>query len=246
MTYTTIIAADYEHLSELRLAMPTWKKNRPDMWQNPMICFCDGVEAEGWWSRQFRQFCDHPNLKMVSVPHTSRVTQRHRMLSAFVYGVAEHVQTEHFLKIDSDCACMWNHPSWMPDEWIQPDVQFVSSKWGYTRPPKLFHDCCEWAKGIEAFNGTPEAPGQLDESKNRVNHGRIISYVLLGRTDYMHRLRELAPGPLMPCGSQDTFLWYVATRLGLKYIRTKFSEWGFAHNRRKLAVRCQAAMEVVA
>lgn len=246
--FSTVLACDFEHIPEFRLSMPTWHRHRPEMWKNPMLIFCDDREPTEWWGRQFRKFMpEHPDLRLIKWPGkpVPKVTQRHRMLSAFVYGVAQHCQTDWYFKIDSDTAAMFNHAAWWPAEWTEGPIKYelISSKWGYTKPAQYFIDACEWAKGVPALKDLPEVPGSYESPEGTCSHKRIISFVMLGRTAFLKELAEMHTGPLMPIPSQDGFVWYVCHRLGRPYLRPNLKNYGWAHNRRRLAKRAAAAME---
>ena len=235
---TTLIGVDPAHLQEASWCLPMLRKNRPELWGLPMLVLCDACQSVDWWQRQFAQFSDHPDCRFVPVPPVEGATQRHRMLSAFIYVALPHLSTKWWLKVDTDVGSLQNVPGWAPDEWFDDakDFQFLASPWGYTRPPELHYALMEWAKTVPEFAGAPEPEWVLNVEKQRVwfPKGRIISYVCFGRTSYLKGLTALAPGPLMPTASQDGFLWYVAARLGLPYARPHMNKFGFGHRGRKM------------
>jgi len=240
---TTVIACDQAHLGEFAVAMPTWRKFHPELWRRPMVAFCDDVEPPRWWERQFRKFAPHDNCRFVAVPPCPGASQRGRMLATFIFGVAEHVSTRWYLKMDSDLACMGPCPDWEPDDWFD-DAKghvFIAHPWGYTKSIKMFTDLVAWAATVPALAGRPEPPGHPKESKDHYKHRRIISFLLYGRTEFVREVAALAPA--LPCPSQDTFLWYMAAKLGRPYCTPNMGKRGWAHNARRLHVRCRAAME---
>ena len=91
------------------------------------------------------------------------------------------------------------------------------------------------------FNGKPEVPGEWTDPLGTCSHPRIISFACFERLSFVREVASisLAPGPIP---SHDTLHWYVAHRLGYPYLRLK-GGYGFSHGAKKLAARCEKAME---
>ena len=80
----------------------------------------------------------------------------------------------------------------------------------------------EWANAHPAFKDTPR--DVFDQSKvegRKYWHPRVASFVQFHRSDFVRTAAEMAGGRL-PVPSHDTYLWYVANRLGLPIMRTNF------------------------
>jgi len=250
--FSTVIAIDLAHFKEFQLASLTWKKWRPEIWQNPMLVFVDTAppprgESCGWWRRKIERCIDHPNMQVIGWPDVPGATQRHRMLSAFVYGAAEHVKTPYLLKLDTDTLCLpcppqsrW-HQDWMDK---RKNYCYVSGSWGYTRGIPMWRQLLEWAKTVPEFQGKPEVPGVIDEAKNAVRHQRIISFFFWAQTSFIKTVASLHPGPLMPIASQDTLCFYVATRLGLPRGACRIKKFGLFHGSRGMEKRVKQILEV--
>ena len=248
--FTTVVAVDAAHLGEFRLAHQTWKKCRPEIWENPLLIFADTAlppagtgESAGWWERLLARTCDHPDLRVVGWPACGGATNRHRMLSALVYGTAEHVGTDWFVKIDTDTLCLpcenrW-HPNWFDEK---ENFEFVTGSWGYSKGIERWRRLKEWAAGVPELAMMPEAPGEEFPPKDHVRHQRIISFFFVGRTRFMREVAALAPGPLLPIDSQDTVVWYIAHRLGRRYAGVRIKRFGFHHGARGMEKRVKTIL----
>lgn len=250
--FTTVIVLDSEHWYEWLLAQQTWQRWRPEMWANPMIVFVDAAppprgEAPQWWGRKIRRACDHPDLQVIGWPDIpGSLSHRHRMLSAFVYGAAEHVRTEWMLKLDTDTLALkppasgWTHPNW----WREKDPwAFVTASWGYTKSQAMWQRLLKWGATVRAFDGRPEAPGVEDPAKDHVRHARIISFVFHVRMEFIRECAALHPGPFMPIESQDTWLWYCAVRLGRPWAGVRIKKFGWHHGSRGMEKRVKQILE---
>jgi hypothetical protein len=247
--WCTVLGVDYQQFARLRLVAPTWAKNRQEIYRHPLLCFCAYPdESPGWWKRQISIVTGHPDIRVIGWPEFEGVSQRHRMLSAFTWGVAAYCETPWHFKLDLDCCVMPNEAKWPPEEWFSDEhnYQFIAPKWGYTKPAQMYLDLCKWGKTVPAFIDTAEAPGKWADPLGKCKHGRIISYAMYGRTEFAKELARLADPP-GPVPSHDTFWWYVAERLGRPYLRVRnVGEYGFSHKSRGLGKRCKVAVEEVA
>ncbi len=166
------------------------------------------------------------------------------MLSAFVYGVAEHCETDWFLKIDTDTLCLKAETRWHPAWWSgKENYSFVSGAWGYSKGIERWKRLQAWAATVPELACKPEVPGILEPGKDHVRHGRIISFFFWGRKAFMEELARLAPGPLMPIDSQDGFTWYCAHRLGRRYAAVRIKKFGLHHGARGMEKRVRAILE---
>lgn len=149
--------------------------------------------------------------------------QREKMLSAFVFGPAEHVETTHWLKLDADTAVVkteGRNLKVIDEDWFKFFV--VGHRWGYTKvkgdPGQTRHwmnILDDWWAGI--FEGTdvdvaPLFPPDLVVGE-KFKCSRINSYVSLYQTEFTKGVAALC-GERLPVPSQDTVMWYVAQRMG--------------------------------
>jgi hypothetical protein len=180
------------------------------------------VFVNGFRNSQDRKFLDGlPNVKVVrwSYPHPD-ATDRETMLAAFVLGVAEHVKTDFWLKLDCDSAPKKPYFD-MPH---YADRAVVSHKWGYTKmkgdPGAKEH----WFNRLDKVF-TPAAPlfPKLDvKADYQVSHRpgnklkipmRFGSFCHFERTSFTRRIAEVVRARCsgrLPIPSQDTLSWYCA------------------------------------
>lgn len=249
--FTTVTCIDHAHFKEWMLAAQTWKRWRPEIWQNPMLVFVDAArppkgEAEQWWERKLRRCSDHPDLRVVGWPDVPGATQRHRMLSAFVYGAAEHVTTDWMLKLDTDTLALkppasgWTHPNW----WREKEPwAFVTASWGYSKGIDMWHRLLDWIKSVPALANGYDLTGVEIPEKNHVRHQRIISYVFFARAEFIRECVALHSGPLMPIESQDTWLWAMAVKLGRPWAGVRMKKFGWHHGSRGMEKRVKQILE---
>jgi len=239
--FTTVVAVDERHLREFSLSYQTWERNCRPILQNPLLILADGTECRGWWESKFAKFMQHPNCKVVAVPLIPGSTQRHRMLSALIHGPAEHVDTEWYLKLDTDTWCMTPVDDWAPDEWFDSGYVAVSHRWNYTKPASMYRDLLLWAETHEPVEFTAPAPkttysgDDVEEAKRKAFHRRIISFAMWARTDFTQDVSRISGTQfLLPIPSQDTFYWYCAARMGKRVGRANMKDRGWKHTSRKI------------
>lgn len=247
---TLCLALDLEHLAELALSWPTWAKHCPLVQRWRLLVFCDAIESPPWWRRQLGTILSHGDVEIVPWPLAPGSEQRGRMLSAFVHGVADHCRTKWYTKIDTDVVCMRRDERFPMADWFDDEKNhvFVSSRWGYTKPARKHVELIEWADTVPELAGLPDPPGQWTDLDGKCKHGRIISFVMFGRTAFVREASALArpAGPIVPSGSQDGFMWFVATKLGRPFLRVRMGHLGWAHSRRKLQQHHDEAMGLAA
>jgi hypothetical protein len=223
---TIVTAVSPEYVERLNLAVQTWKLKK-ELIGAPLTIFCDRVSSSDL--QPIRD--EYPDVKLVPwdwscVP--SCKDQRELMLSAFVLGSAKYVSTNYWLKIDADAFFVDNSPLITPDLF---EYEFAAPGWGSS-----------WAAHIIALNdwaskrGMPgdPIPVVMKDSK-RCKMKRIISYVCLHRSAFVRECADIA-GSRLPAPSHDTYLWYVAQRLGKRWgIMSKGI--GVVHSARKAKVQ---------
>ena len=109
---------------------------------------------------------------------------REKMLNAFVFGTAEHVKTDYWLKMDCDSYATNDKPLISED---MKQYAFCGYKWRYSRPEHI-RKLDEWAKSHDKRK-LKNAKPMIDEGKiegNRFYHNkrRTISYIQLHKTKF--------------------------------------------------------------
>lgn len=253
---TIIVGLDAAHLREFQLSYPTWIKNKPELRDCPLLAVCDFGELELEFMRlNFSEWPTHTGG--VTLCHRSLLprcqNQREKMLTALAL-LPSKIQTKYFLKLDTDTLAT-EPGGWLPDHLFRDDMAFIASPWSYTKPASALETLDRWAASFPACNKfaatKPLAPQatRIDSEKDRIFMPRITSYVYFGRTDWHREMAELVlagsgssmasrivdsekaefPPGRLPVPSQDTFHWYCAERLGVPYLRHRFSRHGWAH-----------------
>jgi hypothetical protein len=195
-----------------------------------MIVFFDQQQVNEW---EVREVVDHPDLKTVAWPIDGLIwneegngskwndPQRAMMLAGFVYVPALFVDTPYWLKLDTDVVATGND-DWIDPEWFDENPAIVSHKWGFTKPPDQMLKMDEWAddKGLQS----PPLNLKPKEGSDRLSHKRIISWCGFFDTQFTLDIAKMTEKPgrkfEIPVPSQDGLLWYMATRVGRKVVRT--------------------------
>lgn len=227
MDLTLVVAVDKRHNEELKHSLPTWLKHRPALRDARMVLAYDRDELK----MRDVKWCYGPNVDLQPWPpaNCQYKSQRHKMLSAFVF-LSSLVDTDYWLKIDTDaiafhCRSLFPDPAWFDD---RPAI--VSNPWGYTKPASLLMDTERWALGSKAFDGYEPLRLSPKDGSNIIRHKRIISWVMFTRTDFSRRIAESIETPwVMPVASQDTLFWYCATAWKETIRTVKFKQHGWEH-----------------
>ena len=207
-----------------------------------MIAFYDPCQVT---VEHIMMVIDHENLKILPWPDPGVVfrggndkwsnAQRYKMLAGFVHVPAEHVDTEYWLKLDTDTVATGND-DWIDPAWFDSGPAIVSHPWGFTKPPYQMVKLDAWAEE----NGilfTPEGSPPLglvpDPESDRLRHKRIISWcgffsTLMTSTASLAAERTCGKGQL-PVPSQDGYLFYISKRLGLEIKRVQMKNRGWQH-----------------
>jgi len=203
---TFVTAVDKNYLQKLRNNIKAWRGHL-NLDSFPVIVFYDGLEEE---ELNFLS----PNCRLIKWDMDVE-TQREKMLSSFVLGTAQHVETDFWLKLDADAHFSkeesGRNPSIWDEDWF--DYQIVGHKWGYTKPGLWLKTLDDWADGIEDFQGTERLFGDGKEcsEQKKFGHPRFASYVCLNQTLFTKYVAGLC-GDRLPVPSHDTVCWYVAER----------------------------------
>ena len=248
MLYTTVIGVDAGHLEQLRITWPTWADNKPSLLKNPVVCFYD---VNGVSPAEIHYAIDPKPVDLIlyAWPPPDAIygspdapvdkwhnPQRELMLSGFVYVPARAVQTSYWLKLDLDVVAN-GHDDWIDPSWFNGDPAIVSHRWSYSKPPMQMMDLDAWVEKhkdkLPAWQQT--APLNLipKPGSNLVKHDRIISWCAFFDTKFTNLCAVAAEQTCgfgkLPVPSQDGFLWYSATRLGLPIRTVNMKRRGFTH-----------------
>jgi hypothetical protein len=228
VAWTVCMAVDETHAAELELSWQTLVRLKPDIRQAPLHVYCDSQRPVGWWQERLA-FLVHPQCQLFSWAAPMDWPQRERMLSAFVFGPPQTVETPWFLKLDTDAVATRPGPLVNP-AWLENDPVFVSAPWGYSIPSNVHQVLDDWCDRIPELAEFPRLDLSFQPEARTVRAKRIISWYYLGRTDWHRWLATLCQDRL-PVPSHDTLCWHVAKRTGAVYRREKLSAWGWNHVR---------------
>jgi hypothetical protein len=191
----------------LRLTFPNWRKYK-NIDKHPVIVFVHGIPV----GDRRLDFLRLPNVTLVPWSFPQAEDHREEMLSAFVFGAAEHVKTDYWLKLDADSFATNDKPLY--DERYK-QYAYCGHKWGYSRPDHI-RGLDEWAKG----HWKPK----LKRAKPMINEGRVdgrrfyhdtkrtISFIQLHKLKFTKFCVSLCRERRLPVPTQDTFMFFVCNR----------------------------------
>lgn len=188
-----------------------WFKNKP------MIIYYADVDKESLDNL----VSEYDNIKLKHWTFEAE-TDREKMLSAFVLGVAEDVETEYWAKLDCDASIV-NDPSDIP--YYKSDI--VGHRWGYTKSKGARPDTGKHFLNIldDIYPGDPIFNEEFD-FEQKVKHRRHASFFCIYKTDFTKRVadfcKEHCEG-VLPVPSEDTTTHYLANRwnCNIKYDNMK-------------------------
>ena len=256
MDYSLVLGIDKKHVDKLRLVAPTWFRHKPDLFTKKWIVFLDhGVDVgDVIGAMPWKHGLEHPvAINPMQWPRYPAAiadyiaadrgdkwyaAQRHKMLAGFVHTAAAMVQTDYWLKIDLDAVAM-RQPDWIEPAWFKDEPAIVAPAWGYTKPPDQMEILDAWVAEhdntvdcMSRFWGTAPLDLHPKPGAGSVRHPRIASWCAFFNTEFTRLCAGMATqtcGPdLMPVPSQDGFMWYVATRLGLPIVTANMKRRGWA------------------
>lgn len=210
---TLVTAVTPSHLPRLRWTVGSWTIKK-QFRRAPLIVFYHDMEAGelAWIGDLWKA-----PVKLVPWPMPQAENNRERMISAFVLGAAEHVETSHCIKVDADCYCTNAKTVFMPEDF---EVDLCSHSWGYTKPAWFITALEKWSAGEEYERG-----GDMGSK----GHKRIQSICCLHKTSFLKAAAELAGGRL-PVPSHDTYLWWLAENVAeFSWSRKNLKKFGVGH-----------------
>ena len=206
---TIVTACDEYYVDILRLTFENWRKyKRID--DHPVMVFVHGMDID---KDERLDFLRLPNVTMIPWSMDNVDDHREEMLSAFVFGTAENVKTEYWMKLDADSYATNDKPL-INDK--MKEYAFCGHKWGYSRP-KHIEALDKWAKGHwrrKLRRAKPMMEEGRKEGRNRFYHNvkRTISYVQLHKLKFTKFCVKLLKERRLPAPTQDTFMFFVANR----------------------------------
>lgn len=203
---TIVTAIDEQYLPILQVSFPNWRKYK-NIDNNPVIIFVNGIELTD--SRL--DFLRLPNVRLINWDEScmDKVdSHRELMLSAFVFGSADYVKTEYWLKLDADSYATDNRP-FVTDAMKQYSI--FSHKWGYSKVEHvkqwdMWRSSC-WHKKIKDSNPIIEQ-GYIEGHRFYHNKKRIISFICFQKTRFTRYCVKLLNTRRLPCPSQDSFAFF--------------------------------------
>lgn len=248
--YTLVIGVDARHLRQLCWTWPTWMRHKRSLLEHPILAFYDetqvkpemvqGVMLEAHRARVLRLVAWPPDCCFLDYGPEGKDKwtdpQRYKMLCGFVH-VGATVDTPYWLKLDTDVVAA-GMDDWFDPRWFDGEPAIVSHPWSFTKPADQMLKLDAWVA-----ENADRLPRQLTSAEplrleprpgwERLKHQRIISFCGFFRTDLTKAAAACAEATIapyqMPVRSQDGYLWYMATRLGLPVVRANMKRLGFQH-----------------
>jgi len=223
---TIVTAVNKKYLAKLQANYSYWMKTEGLM-EYPMILFVNGIDPKDPSLSFLRN-----NVQIIPWGMEGVDSMRELMLTAFVLGTAEHVKTPWWIKFDADTT-----PKELANYRFGYKLEFAEKSWkneafsghrcGYTKPGEFLVRLEDWADKLPEFKDHPrifpdsERPAML--AQKRYGHRRVASYICLQSTKFTQLCAKLA-GDRLPIPSHDSYMWYVARRLGYPIIRHNFKK----------------------
>ena len=221
----TLVGAISANLIPLfKQTVPTWAA-KPQVAAMPLIIFTHGISDP---QTQLRPYVKHKNVTFIPWEMPKYNDIRELMISSFVLGAARHVTTPYWLKLDLDTYFATPEDLFGPEHYT---YDIVGHRWGqsFLRNIILLDN---WAdtKGLPGKRLLPVDTQPPAHHREKYGHARFISWACLHKTDFVKEAAALA-GDRLPSESHDTFLWYIAYRLGRKWGGVKLNI-GAGHSKR--------------
>jgi hypothetical protein len=204
---TIVTACDEKYVEFLRLTFPNWRKYK-NIDKHPVIVFVHGIDL----SDERLDFLRLNNVTMIPWSFPEADDHREEMLSAFVFGAAENVKTDYWLKLDADSYATNYKPLYSED---MKKFAYCGHKWGYSRPEHI-KKLDEWASTHWKRKLKMAKPmmkeGRSDGRRFYHTKQRTISYIQLHKLKFTKFCVSLLKKRKLPVPTQDTFMYYVCNR----------------------------------
>jgi len=204
---TIVTACDEKYIEFLRLTFPNWRKYK-NIDKHPVIVFVHGMDLDD----ERLNFLKLKNVTLIPWSFPEAKDHREEMLSAFVFGTAENVKTDYWLKLDADSYATNDKPLYEED---MKKFAYCGHRWSYSRPDHI-RGLDEWAAGHwrrKLKNAGPMIKEGRTE-KNRFYHNtkRTISFIQLHKLKFTKFCVSLLRERRLPVPTQDTFMFFVCNR----------------------------------
>lgn len=257
---TVVVGVDAVTIQQLEVSLPTWRKNRPELWQCPWIVFADRDSPSLFTGDAWCKIIDVPTIPQTQLvcwpPVGAKVqyeTQRAKMVTGHVFIPAMYAKTPWSLKIDTDALALDSRP-WLQGEWFEPDLQgrfnaIVASPWSYAKPKGGGGTVEDWARKLEAWGdevypGSPRLGLAERIVGNKIIYPRIASWLSVYHVPWLRQLAEACKSCgeyRLPVPSQDTVAHYYAARRGDRIHRTNMKRFGWTNVSHLDDLRAKAA-----
>jgi hypothetical protein len=258
---TVVVGIDQRTARQLMVSWRTWALHRPLMWQLPWVVFHDWTSPNGLYDKDvehlLKDVMQVPSVTFVRWPpkqpgyDTFYKSQREKMLSGFVHVPARHVESQWWMKIDTDALALDSKRPWLEDEWFEPDEEgnynaWIASRWGYTKPANQMQILEDWADNNHSLKRWPRVgyePPAPDAK--RFSHSRMASWLSFYNTRWTKRASAYTDTPWqIPVPSQDGYHFYVSARRRDRVHRANMKRRGWT-NCSKIESLQQRAKEVL-
>jgi hypothetical protein len=216
---TIVTAVNGNYLKKFKNNVPKWLETNV-IKSHKWIIFAhvDCVEEVRNFMEGVKGF---PHVDIISWELPQAESAREEMLSCFVFGVAQHVKTKFWAKLDCDCKPTGVALVIKDEVW---NSTLSAHKWGYTKMKGDGQDVKhghwlnildDWADTLEDFKGTERTfPDKITEARH--NHARVCTFFAIEKTGWTKHLADMCKrtGGRMPIPSQDTLSYYCINRLG--------------------------------
>lgn len=226
VTITPVFGCDNTHIAELAMSSTAMRTYWPGVFGGEIVVIADESEdSHDGWMQRAQDALKHRSVRVV-MWGMDGVSQREKMLTAFVLAVPPVIQTTHFAKVDTDA--FPTKPFRILEEWFDGNPVLTSAAWGYSKPADVIQRLDDWGDTVPEIAKHPRLNIPFDPASGRVVHTRISSHIYFGRTDWHQWLAKIV-GDRLPVPSQDTVASFVAQRTGAFYRRVRFGKYGFKH-----------------
>jgi hypothetical protein len=228
---TVVTVVDPKFAPKLKRNIESWMQ-LPGLKQQRFLVFVNGFKKIR--DRDFLK--KYPNVKIVewNYSHPS-ATQREFMLAAFIFGVAKHVKTAYWMKLDADCI---PQRSWW--EWPNYVAQSVTShRWGYTYIKGDNDSSRHWFNRLDDLfsRERPYFERIYEPFETWISHHpknkdklpvRFNSFCHIEKTEFTRKIAvflERNHSGKLPIPSQDTIVWYCAQIWSEKVALMNMKRW---------------------
>ena len=238
--FTLVLVVDEKHVEQLYYSFPTWIKYKKELRDCPILVILDSPVPESY----IRNIIQRPvTFVKWNPPENTYSSQREKMLTSMVTIPPKHVKTPWYVQIDTDAYAL-NDTKWIEEEWFNSDTVIVANPWGYTKPANAIELLDDWGDTVEGIKEFPRLDLPYKLGSSLVRHSRIASWIIFCKTDWHKSILKFLPHEeyvKLPFPSQDTFLFYCATRTKQKVIRHSFKKngWGNTVSIKKLKAICE-------